>query len=55
MTQNVGHANQMMNQLKFQHQNRIIYLQQKIAEQQKEISKLQEQIKLFIQEKVYDC
>ena len=55
MTQNVEHANSMMSQLKFQYQQRIIQLQEKIAAQNKEIHQLQEQIKLFSYEKSYDC
>jgi cell division protein FtsL len=55
MTLHVAHTNQMISQLKFQYQERVNQLQNKIAEQQKEISKLQEQIKLFSTEKFYDC
>ena len=55
MTQNVQHANDMISQIKFQYQQRIIQLQNKIAEQNKEIQQLQEQIKLFSKEKSYDC
>ena len=50
-----AHTNQMLNQLKFQYQERINQLQNKIEEQQKEITQLQEQVKLFSQEKFYDC
>ena len=55
MTHHVAHTNQMLNQLKFQYQERITQLQNKILEQQKEITQLQEQVKLFSQEKFYDC
>ena len=55
MTQNVQHANSMLSELKFQYQRRIIELQNKIAEQNKEIHQLQEQIKLFSYDKTYDC
>ena len=55
MTQNVGHTNRMIGELKTQYQGRITELQQKITEQQQEILQLQEQIKLLTQEKYYDC
>lgn len=55
MTQNVQHANEMISEIKFQYQQRIIQLQKKIAEQNKEIHQLQEQIKLFSNERYYDC
>ncbi len=55
MTQNVEHSNKMINELKFQYQQRIVQLQNKISEQNKEINQLQEQIKLISQVKEYDC
>lgn len=55
MTQNVGHTNYMIGELKTQYQDRITQLQQKITEQQKEILQLQEQIKLLTYVKEYDC
>jgi uncharacterized coiled-coil protein SlyX len=52
-------SNPEMNRLAFdlkqQYQDRIEDLQQKITEQQKEILKLQEQIKLLSYDKYYDC
>ncbi len=47
--------NRLAFDLKQQYQDRIEDLQQKITEQQKEILKLQEQIKLLSYEKYYDC
>ena len=41
--------------LKMLHQDRITHLQNKISEQQQEILKLQEQIRLLSYEKEYDC
>ena len=55
MTQNIEHTNRMINQLKFQYQERITELQQRITQQQQEILQLQEQIKLMSNEKYYDC
>jgi cell division protein FtsL len=55
VTQNVEHANSMISTLKFQYQQRIVQLQNKISEQNKEIDQLQEQIKLISQVKEYDC
>lgn len=55
MTLHVAHTNQMISQLKFQYQERINQLQNKIVEQQKEISKLKEQINLLTLPKTYDC
>jgi len=52
-------SNPEMNRLAFdlkqQYQDRIEDLQQKITEQQKEILKLQEQIKMLSYDKYYDC
>jgi uncharacterized coiled-coil protein SlyX len=52
-------SNPEMNRLAFdlkqQYRDRIEDLQQKITEQQKEILKLQEQIKLLSHDKYYDC
>ena len=52
-------SNPEMNRLAFdlkqQYQDRIEDLQQKITGQQKEILKLQEQIKLLSRDKYYDC
>jgi uncharacterized coiled-coil protein SlyX len=47
--------NRLAFDLKQQYQDRIGDLQQKITEQQKEILKLQEQIKLLSYDKYYDC
>jgi uncharacterized coiled-coil protein SlyX len=47
--------NRLAFDLKQQYQDRIEDLQQKITEQQKEILKLQEQIKLLSYDKYYDC
>jgi cell division protein FtsL len=55
MTIHVAHTNQMIGQIKFQYQERIIQLQNKISEQNKEIDQLQEQIKLLSTLKEYDC
>ena len=55
MTHNAAHANNLLFELRIQHQKRIEHLQEKIAQQQQEIVKLQEQIKLLTQEKYYDC
>ena len=55
MTHHVMHTNQMISQLKFQYQERITQLQNKIAKQQQEITQLQEQINLLTREKFYDC
>lgn len=55
MTHHVSHTNKMVFDLKTQYQKRIEQLQSKVEEQQKEILKLQEQIKLFSTEKFYDC
>jgi cell division protein FtsL len=55
MTSHVEHTNQMIGQLKFNYQQRIIQLQTKISEQNKEINQLQEQIKLLTLIKEYDC
>ena len=55
MTIHVAHTNYMLGQLKFQYQERIIQLQRKIAEQNKEIDQLQEQIELLTATKEYDC
>jgi len=55
MTQNVGHTNKMLFDLKQQYQDRISQLQDKITEQQKEIVQLQEQIKYMSYVKEYDC
>jgi len=41
--------------LKQQYQDRITYLQNKITEQQREIIKLQEQIKYMSRDRFYDC
>lgn len=41
--------------LKQQYQERIDHLQQKIAEQQYEILRLQEQIEYMSRDKFYDC
>ena len=52
-------SNPEMNRLAFdlkqQYQARIGELQQKITDQQQEILKLQEQIKLLSRDKYYDC
>ena len=55
MTLHVEHTNQMIGQLKFNYQQRIIQLQKTISEQNKEINQLQEQIKLLTNIKEYDC
>lgn len=55
MTHHVAHTNKMISELKMLYQDRIDYLQDKIADQQKEILKLQEEIKLLSYEKFYDC
>jgi uncharacterized coiled-coil protein SlyX len=48
-----------MNRLEFdlkkQYQDRINHLQQKITEQEHEISQLQKQIEYLSQDKFYDC
>lgn len=55
MTHHVAHTNKMISELKMLYQDRIDYLQDKIADQQKEIENLQEQIKLLTYQKEYDC
>lgn len=45
----------MVFDLKQMYQDRITQLQIKISEQQQEILSLQDQIKLFSQDKFYDC
>ena len=49
-------TNKMLSeQLTESYENRIVHLQSKIEEQQKEITQLQEQIKLLSQKKYCDC
>lgn len=55
MTTNATHLNGMISDLKFQHQNRIDYLNAQILNHQKEIQDLQFLIHLLTQEKEYDC
>jgi uncharacterized coiled-coil protein SlyX len=55
MTTNVTHMNDMLADLKSQHQSRIDYLNDQISNHQKEIKDLQFLIHLLIQEKEYDC
>ena len=55
MTHHVAHTNKMVSDLKQQYQERIEHLQQKIADQQREISLLQEQINYLSKDKFYDC
>jgi len=55
MTNHVAHTNKMMFDLKIQYQERIEQLQNKIAEQEHEISQLQKQIEYMSKDKFYDC
>lgn len=48
-------ANKMVFNLKVQYQQRIEQLQQKIADQEHEISQLQKQIEYMSKDKFYDC
>jgi len=42
-------------ELKKQYQDRIVYLQNQISQQQREIIKLQDQIKYMSKDRYYDC
>ena len=53
-THNVEHVNNMLLDLKKQHQERIEYLQSKIASMQEEINHLQRYYVKFLN-KEYDC
>ena len=55
MTHHVAHTNKMVFDLKIQYQERIEQLQNKIAEQEHEISQLQKQIEYMSRDKFYDC
>jgi len=55
MTHHVAHTNKMVFDLKTQYQERIDHLQNKIAEQEHEISQLQKQIEYMSRDKFYDC
>lgn len=55
MTHHVAHTNKMVFDLKMQYQERIKQLQNKIAEQEHEISQLQKQIEYMSRDKFYDC
>lgn len=48
-------ANKMVFNLKVQYQQRIEQLQQKIVDQEHEISQLQKQIEYMSKDKFYDC
>ena len=49
---NLVHLNEMLSELRQQHQERIDYLESKIAEHEREITQLKN---LLVEEKVYDC
>jgi len=51
-TSNVVHLNELLSELRQQHQKRIDYLESKIAEHEREITQLKN---LLVEEKVYDC
>lgn len=55
MTHHVAHTNKMIFELKEQHQAQITRLQNKINEQEQEISKLKTLISLLTVEREYDC
>jgi cell division protein FtsB len=55
MTHNIAHTNKMLFDLKEQYQERIEQLQNKIVEQEHEISQLQKQIEYMSRDKFYDC
>jgi hypothetical protein len=55
MTHNVAHTNKIVFDLKTRYQERIEQLQNKIAEQEHEISQLQKQIEYMSRDKFYDC
>lgn len=55
MTHHVSHTNKMMFDLKQMYQARIASLQDKITEQEQEISKLKTMISLLSLDKEYDC
>lgn len=55
MTHHVAHTNKMVFDLKTQYQAQIKRLQDKINEQEQEISKLKTLISLLTVEREYDC
>jgi len=55
MTHHVGHTNKMLFDLKEQYQAQISRLQNKISEQEQEITKLKTLISLLSIEREYDC
>ena len=55
MTHHVAHTNKMLFDFKEQYRIQIIRLQDKINEQEQEISKLKTLISLLTVEREYDC